>query len=87
MVRLENMAVPVVSVSCVTVPPRVAAVHGGAPLKARPTVTLAMGVLVLSVTWTCTGEFVRTCPSMEFWGCVRNATFTGKTTAGAMVTV
>ncbi len=77
---------PVASVVCVNVPPRVAVAQGGAPLKARATVTLGKGVLLLSVTWTCTGEFVRTCPSTEFWGCVVKLMFATGATPGAIVT-
>src|SRR5713101_8042601 len=52
--RLENVAVPVVSVSCVSVPPRVAAEQGAVPLKPMVTLAFGIGVLVLSVTNTCT---------------------------------
>src|SRR6266850_6814713 len=54
--RLPNVAVPVASVVWASVPPRVAAAQGGVPLKLMVILALGIGVLVLSVTSTCTGE-------------------------------
>src|SRR5882762_7326691 len=54
MVRLENVAVPVASVVCVKVPPRVAVAQDGVPLNAIATLAFGIGVLVLSVTNACT---------------------------------
>ncbi len=84
MMRFPNVAVPVESVAWVNgcLPTDG---HGGVPFGPRVTFMFGSGVLVLSVTRTCTGEPVRTWPSMEFCGCLTKMTFAGGAAGGAIV--